>query len=913
MQRPPPPKSSISAEIRKLKKRDTEMGLIAPEVKTQVHEELEDENSERARRRTRTRQQPKRDLGAEAQWDVIRERARKRTTPRDPKPREKQKERPPFQQHTKEDAIAKANQWFEAKGWTPFEFQKQVWQARLDGKSGLLHVPTGAGKTYAAFIGALAQAMTQPQKNGVRVLYITPLKAVSRDIRLALEAATEGIAPFFRVEDRTGDTTQSARARQRLSSPEILVTTPESLSLLLSHPDHVDFFGALETVILDEWHELLGNKRGSLLELALSRLKTLRPAMSTWALTATIANLEEAARAAVGSHRPDTGEIVEPEIVTANIHRPVVIDSLLPHKIDSFPWAGHLGLRMSAQLIEWLDPQISTLMFTNTRSQAERWYHELKSKKPDWTIALHHGSLEREERERVEQGLKLGTIPLVIATSTLDLGVDFGPVERVVQIGSPKGIARLLQRAGRAAHRPGAEAKILFVPTHALELIEIASVRRAIKQSIVEARRPINEPLDVLVQHLVTRALGGGFTRNEIAQEVRSADAFKNLTDSDLDWALLFITQGGKSLQAYENFRRVAVEDAVYKVTDGRIARTHRMNIGTIQSDASVRLKFQRGRELGTVEESFVSKLKPGDKFLFGGRILKFRRMENLNAIVTLAQGAATVSPSWAGGRLPYSAPLSKAVKATLSRYAEGEEDTDPEGHVIEPILQAQRRLSNIPHQDEVLVELARTRDGDHMFVYPFEGRALHEALGAVLALRLARRTKATFSITTNDYGLELLSAEEFHFMPALDRDLLSTDNVEEDLKEALNLTQMARSKFRDIARVAGLVHPGHPSQRKTARQLQASAGLLYDVLKRYEPEHPLILQAERQALAELVEGDRLKETLTWLTNATRIINRVQRPTPLGFPLLVERWGSRLSTESLTDRIERMKAQWTKI
>jgi ATP-dependent Lhr-like helicase len=287
--------------------------------------------------------------------------------------------------------------------------------------------------------------------------------------------------------------------------------------------------------------------------------------------------------------------------------------------------------------------------------------------------------------------------------------------------------------------------------------------------------------------------------------------------------------------------------------------------------------------------------------------------MENLNAIVTMASGSATVSPSWAGGRLPYSAPLSTAVKATLSRYAEGEEDRDPEGHVIEPILKAQRRLSTLPHQDEVLVELTRTRDGDHMFLYPFEGRALHEALGAVLALRLARRTKATFSITTNDYGIELLSAEEFHFMPSLDRDLLSTENVEADLREALNLTQMARQKFRDIARVAGLVHPGHPSARKNARQLQASAGLLYDVLKRYEPDHPLILLAERQALAELVDGERLKETLTWLTEAKRIINRVNRPTPLGFPLLVERWGSRLSTESLTDRIERMKAQWTKI
>ncbi len=887
----PIPKSSISAEIRRLKKRDDKMGVIRSEPK--LRRKTGDEDADERTRRDRS---PRAALV----------KAGVRTKPK-PKPDKKPKIiRPPFVQQTEAKGLASAEAWFASQGWDPFKFQKQVWEARLGGRSGLLHVPTGAGKTYAAFIGALVQAMARPLKEGVRILYITPLKAVSRDIQRALEVATDNIAPFFRVEDRTGDTSQSQRAKQRVGAPEILVTTPESLSLLLSHADHERFFGALETVILDEWHELLGNKRGSLLELALTRLRAVRPNLSTWALTATIANLEEAAHAAAGPNAL---------VVTAKIHRPVMIDSLLPEKIDSFPWAGHLGIRMLKQLTEWLDPEISTLIFTNTRSQAERWYSELLIKKPEWAerMGLHHGSIDRDERDRVEQGVKSGSITLVVCTSSLDLGVDFGPVERVVQIGSPKGIARLLQRAGRSAHRPGAAAKVLFVPTHALELVEIASVRRAVSEQIVEARRPIDEPLDVLVQHLVTRALGGGFTREQIASEVRTADAFRNLTDKDLDWALMFVTQGGESLQAYSNFRRVVIEDGVYKVTDARIARVHRMSIGTIQSDATVKLKFQRGRDIGSVEESFVSKLKPGDKFLFSGRILQFRRLENLNAIVKLASGAATASPSWAGGRLPYSAPLSKAVKATFARYAEGEEDSDPEGKVIEPILAAQRRLSSLPHQDEILIELARTKDGDHFFLYPFEGRALHEALGALLALRLAKRTKATFSITTNDYGLELLSAEEFHFIPSIDRDLLSTDNVEEDLKAALNLTQMARQKFRDIARVAGLVHPGHPGARKNARQLQASAGLLYDVLKRYEPNHPLIRQTERQALNELVEGDRLKDTLSWLANSKRIVNRVQRPTPLGFPLLVERWGSRLSTESLTERIERMKAQWTKI
>ena len=859
------PSSTISQQIRLLKKRDEKLAALE-----------EKPNPVETKLKTK----------------------RPRTPPR--------KKRPPFEAVSREAAEAKVDAWFASRGWKPVPFQRELWQARLDGQSGLLHVPTGSGKTYAAYIGALMKAMITPEPAGTRILYITPLKAVSRDIRLALEEATEALCPSFHVEDRTGDTSQAVKARQKLGAPEVLVTTPESLSLLLTHLGHEEFFGALETVILDEWHELLGNKRGTLLELSLSRLKAIRPQLATWALTATISNLDEAARAAAG---------FDARTISAEIQRPVIIDSLLPQKIDSFPWAGHLGLRMAKALVAWLNPEISTLLFTNTRSQAERWYQELLSLKPEWreTMAIHHGSLERDERERVEAGIKSGAIKLVVATSSLDLGVDFGPVERVVQVGSPKGIARLLQRAGRASHRPGESSRLLFVPTHALELIEIASVRRAISEKMIEARRPIDKPLDVLVQHLVTRALGGGFTRDEIFEEVRHADAFKNLTDEELDWALLFITQGGDSLQAYDSFKRVHVENGFYTVQDGRIARIHRMNIGTIVGEASVKLKFQRGRDIGSVDEGFISRLKPGDKFLFSGRILQFKRLEGLNAIVKLASGAATVSPSWAGGRLPYSAPLAKAVRETLTRYADGKESSDPEGPSIEPILEAQRRLSALPHEDEILVELARTKDGDHFFLYPFEGRGVHEALGAILALRLAKRFKATFSITTNDYGLELLSAEEFHYMPSIDEDLLKIENLDRDLIEALNLTQMARQKFREIARVSGLLHPGHPGARKTARQLQTSAGLLYDVLRRYEPNHPLIFQAERQALADLVDIDRLRATLLRIAGARRLVYQVKRPTPLGFPLLVERWGSKLSTESLADRIERLKAQWLKV
>lgn len=805
-------------------------------------------------------------------------------------------------------ALEKIETWFNSRGWRPFPFQLEAWRARLSGASGLIHVPTGAGKTYASFLGALAYSMSHDSVGtGPRILYVTPLKAVSRDIRLALEEATIALAPQFQVEDRTGDTKQSQRRRQRLGAPEVLVTTPESLELLLTYDDHAKWFSNLETVILDEWHECLSSKRGSLLELTLTRLRALRPELATWAITATIANPEEAALVATGG----SGE--KPVVVKATMERPIEITSLIPPRLDTFPWAGHLGLRLLDPLLDRLDPKISTLMFTNTRSQAERWFQAITEKRPEWRerMALHHGSLDREERERVEAGLKSGEITLVVCTSSLDLGVDFGPVERVVQIGSPKGIARLIQRAGRSAHRPGETANLLFVPTHALELVEIEAARSAIRIGSVETRRPLHKPFDVLAQHLVTRGLGGGFTREEIAKEVRSAWSYRDLSEEEIDEALAYVIEGGLALQAYPAYRKIVIEGDVFKVVDSRIARLHKMSIGTIDSDARVRIKFQRGREIGLVDESFITRLKPGDRFLFGGRTLEFIRMNNLDAIVKLSIRAASVVPRWMGGKLPYSAPLSNAVRETFSRESENHAEPSPEHEALKPIFDAQSRLSRIPGKDELLIETTTTRDGTHLFVFPFEGRSLHDSLGALLAWRLARKIGMTLAVSTNDTGLEILSTEPFDFEHLLDG-IFSPKHATRELEEALNLSQMAKQKFREVARVAGLLHPGHPSARKDSRQLQVSASLLFDVLTRYEPDHPLLRQALDQARREALEEDRLVTVLDRLSRSRIIYSRTTRPTPLAFPLIVERMGARLSSESLADRIEKLKSQWSR-
>jgi ATP-dependent Lhr-like helicase len=838
--------------------------------------------------------------------------------------------------------------WFTSQGWTPWPFQLDAWRAHAAGHSGLIHVPTGAGKTYAAYLPALSNVLESPDGPGaqppgthLRILYISPLRAVSRDIALAMQRPVDALnaRAHVTIETRTADTSSTTRARQKLRLPTVLITTPESLSLLLTRDDCEYTFAALSTVIVDEWHELLSSKRGTQTELALARLRTISPTLRTWALSATLANLPEAARAAVGTHAP------EPVVISGRVNRPVLIESVLPRQGDPFPWAGHLGLSMLPRVVESIGtdaaglPARSTLVFTNTRNQAERWFHAIALARPDWepVIALHHGSIDRDERERVESGLKNGSIRLVVATSSLDLGVDFAPVERVYQIGSCKGIARLLQRAGRASHRPGAACRIACVPTHGLEMIEIAAVRRALASGTIEPRHPEHAPLDVLAQHMVTRALGGGFTPDALYHEARSAHAYKDLSRADFDWTLALVERGGGTLAAYPEYHRVAPDaHGVYRVPDKKIAAAHRVNVGTITSDAAISIQYASGKRLGTTEESFVQKLRPGEVFVFSGKTLEFVRVQDLSAIVRPARTRPAHVPVWGGTRLPISESLGHAVRRTLDSAREAlasssanspsspadttvhpddpdpdlDPDLDPELACAAHLIRTQARLSRIPAEGETLVELCSTRDGHHCFVFPFEGRLVHGALAALMALRLSRITPATFSMSANDYGFELLSPEPFDFARHLTPSVLTTDDLAADAQHSVNLSALARAQFRDVARISGLVMQSVPGAPNRFKHVAARAGLIFDVFEQFDPGNLLLHQARREVLDKHFERSRLARTLDRLRSNPLVIAHAPRPTPLSLPLVVERIAGTLSSETLADRVARMQASW---
>lgn len=743
--------------------------------------------------------------------------------------------------------------------------------------------------------------------SGLAILYLTPLRAVARDIEAALKAPITDLNLPFIAEGRTGDTPSSVRLRQKDRLPHILITTPESLSLLLTRPDAPTLFATLRTTIVDEWHELLPSKRGSQIELALARLRAFSPRARTWALSATLPNLDEARAAALGfdAHgHPNPGTIVR-----GGMRRDTIVDSILPSHPSHLPWAGHLGLTMLPDVLASLDPATPTIVFTNTRSQAERWYHAILYNKPEWagTLALHHGSLDRDERERVEAGLKSGSLRIVVATSSLDLGVDFAPVERVLQIGSPKGIARVAQRAGRAAHRPMTPCRITCVPTHALELIEIDAARSALAAGELEPRAGHDKPLDVLAQHLVTCALGGGFDPDALFREVRTAHAFRDLSREEFDWALTIVTHGG-ALHAYPDFRRVSSSpDGRLGVPDRRIAQLHRMNIGTIVSDSAIEIRYVRGRSLGRIEESFVANLREGQKFVFAGKVLAFAGLKDAVAYARPARGTANHTPIWSGTRLPISESLAAAIRTSLASTRAD----SPELTAAAPLLAAQRRLSLIPQPHELLAEIHATREGTHLFLFPFEGRSVHAGLAALLALRLTRLRESTLTTAIDDYGLEILGPRDFPYADLLTPALFSADALAEDTAASVNMSQLAKLQFREVARVAGLVQENYPGARKSGRQSRASSSLLFDVLTEFDSGNMLLHQARREVLERHFEHSRLARTLARLRESTLRITTPARLTPLAFPLLIERQSATLSSQTIAQRLNDMRQQWS--
>lgn len=799
------------------------------------------------------------------------------------------------------DQLDRLRDWMGERGWTPFVFQEDTWAAYLNGESGLVHVPTGAGKTYASYFGPLADVAARGE-SGLQIIYLTPLRAMARDIAGALAAPVDELGLEVEVASRTGDTSSYQRRKQKTHPPHVLITTPESLSLLLSYANAASYFSKVRAVVVDEWHELLSSKRGTLCELSLSRVRGLSDDVRIWALSATLANLEDAARCATGTE-------VDPVIVTAELERPVEIRSLVPDPVEAFPWYGHMGLTMRDQVVEDLDIERSTLVFTNTRNQAERWYQAILDARPEWEsrVGLHHGSIDREDRHAVEEGLKDGTLKIAVATSSLDLGVDFAPVERIYQMGSPKGIARLLQRAGRSGHRPGESCRITFVPSHALQLIEIAALRDAMGRGEIEPRLALSKPLDVLAQHLVTCALGGGFAEAEILAEVRTAASYADLSNQEFQWVMELVTQGGKTLKAYPRYHKVVEEDGVHRVPDRRIARQHRSNIGTITSASSIRLRFLNGRSLGTVEERYIGRLKEGETFVFAGRTLEFVKIHQMEAWVRLSKTRAESTPRWVGGRLSLSTELAESMRKVFTK-ARQEVYEWPETRDARPIFEHQRSISLIPRDDATLVEFFQSSEGFHLFLYPFEGRLVHEGLAPLLAYRMTRSVDGTFAMSVNDYGIEFATSVEYPFHELITPEIFTTDNLLEDTLESINISELARRQFRDIARVAGLVFEGYPGRRKNNRQLQSSAGLIYDVFLKYDPDNLLLMQAQREVLERHFEQSRLRACLERLSAAELEWVDIERPSPLSFPLLVDRVrNARVSSESLVQRIERMK------
>ena len=815
-----------------------------------------------------------------------------------------------------------AETWFARHGWQPFAFQRDVWQAVQNGESGLLHATTGSGKTYAVWLGALDRFASvgaglpakKPQTTAkpapLSVLWITPMRALAADTARALQAPLDDLGIAWSVGLRTGDTGSAERARQSRRLPSALITTPESLTLLLTRADARQAFGSLRMLVVDEWHELLGNKRGVQLQLALARLRRWIPELIVWGLSATLGNQPHALDVLL---HPGQGQLIQ-----GRIDKALKVDTLLPPSLERFPWAGHLGLRMLPQVVEEIESAATSLVFTNTRSQSELWYQAILDARPDWAglIALHHGSLAREVRDWVELGLKQGALKAVVCTSSLDLGVDFLPVERVLQIGSPKGVARLMQRAGRSGHAPGRTSRVTLVPTHSLEVIEAAAAQVAVAERRIEARSAPQRPLDVLVQHLVSMALGGGFRPEELFAEVRQAWSYRQLDDDQWQWALAFVRHGGHSLTAYPDYQRVEPDESgLWKVPSKRVALRHRMSIGTIVSDASLTVKFWArggtGRSLGSVEEGFIARLRPGDNFLFAGRLLELVRVENMTVYVNRASGRKAAVPRWNGGRMPLSSELADAVVEQLGAAARGRFDSQ-EMRLVQPLLQVQMNWSALPSETTLLAEVLKSREGWHLFLYPFAGRHVHLGLASLLAWRMGQRQPLTFSIAVNDYGLELLSATEVDWLQGLTPALFDTGNLLHDVLASLNAGELARRRFREIARIAGLVFSGYPGAQKSARQLQASSGLFFDVFRQYDPANLLLTQAEEEVLRQELDVERLEQTLTRLQQRRLDVHQVKRATPLAFPLMVERFRESLTSEKLADRIRRMVAELDK-
>lgn len=831
-------------------------------------------------------------------------------------------------------------EWLASRSMKPFSFQEESWQHILNGESGLVNAPTGCGKTFSVFLGALIQFINRhpssyktTSRNGLQLLWVTPLRALAKDIGRAMEEVIVELGMNWKIGIRNGDTDLNERARQKRQMPEVLIITPESLHLLLAQKGYPQVFKTLRIIAIDEWHELLGSKRGVQVELAVSRIagsresrversesgversesrdqsresrvQTLNSGLSIWGISATIGNLDQAKDVLLASLRK------EGIIIKASIHKEIEILSVIPDEIEKYPWAGHLGIKLVDKVIPIINGSRTTLIFINTRGMSEMWYQALLTAAPDLAgaIALHHGSIDRELREWVEENLHSGKLKAVVCTASLDLGVDFRPVETVIQVGSPKGVARFLQRAGRSGHRPDETSRIYFLPTHSLELVEAVALKTALAELLIESRQPMMLCFDVLTQYLCTLAISDGFLPDEIFCEVKNTHCFRDMKKDEWLQILKHITEGGTALQQYDEYKKVEVIDGVYRIVGRRMAMRHRLHIGTIVSDAMLKVKFMSGGYIGVIEEYFISRMEPGDVFTLAGRNLELVMIKDMTVLVKKSNAKKSVVPSWNGGRMPLTANLGKKLRETFNlAFDKRSLKKEIELEVLRPLFDWQEKLSHVPKANELLIEQIETKDGFHLFVYPFEGRLVHEAMAAILAYRISRIRPITFSFAMNDYGFELLSDQPIPVDDSNVYELFSTEHLFEDIQRSVNSTEMAKRKFRDIAVIGGLIFQGFPGEHKKARHLQSSASLLFKVFAEYEPDNLLMRQAYQEVFDQQMEEARLRDMLQRIQLSEIIITWPQRLTPFCFPIKVDSMREDLSSEKLEDRVKRMQ------
>jgi ATP-dependent Lhr-like helicase len=813
------------------------------------------------------------------------------------------------------------SQWLAQKKFKPFAFQLEAWQHIINNENGVVNAPTGCGKTFSVFLGALIQFINEhpndfaTQKNNtLQLLWITPLRALAKDIGRAMEEVILELGMQWRVGIRNGDTETAERQKQKRNMPEVLIITPESLHLLLAQKDYPSVFNTLRIIAVDEWHELIGSKRGVQVELAISRivncqretqgLRAPGARLSLWGISATIGNLTEAKEVLLAPIQK------EGVIIRAQLDKKIVVESIIPDEIESYPWAGHLGIKLAHKLIPIIEKSRTTLIFINTRGMSERWYQTLLDIAPQFAgaIALHHGSIEQELRFWVEDNLHTERLKAVVCTSSLDLGVDFRPVDTVIQVGSPKGVARFLQRAGRSGHRPGEISKIYFLPTHSLELLEVAALKQAIKEQAIESRPPMVLCFDVLLQFLCTIAISDGFRSEELFEEIKSTYCFAEITRNEWNEVLHHLTEGGKALQQYDEYKKMELENGVYHIKSRRIAMRHRMHIGTIVSDIMLKVKFMGGGYIGVIEEYFISRLEPGDVFTLAGRNVELVMIKDMSVLVRKSNSKKSIVPSWMGGRMSLTANLGHILRQTFNKALVDEKEIELKS--LHTLFQLQHDLSHIPRDNELLIEHIEEKDGYHLLVYPFEGRQVHEAMSAILAHRISQITPITFSISMSDYGFELLSDQPIPVDDSNARELFTTENLLLDIQRSMNSTEMARRKFRDIAVIGGLIFQGMPGEKKKARHLQSSASLLFKVFEEYDPKNILLRQAYHEVLVQQMDEARLRNALERISTSDIIITFPKHLPPLSFPIIVDGLSRiNLSSEKLEDRVRKMQAQ----